>query len=136
MNGQTLSNLRQIRQSLGYKQFHIAKKLGISQTAYSNWENGKTELTADKKSALANLYNRTWQEIETHHEYLNKKNSPYTILENKLKNMETELFLIKNTIAQFIQRGGVTNNKRTFFKCLGKIKIILKVTPLVFIKNL
>lgn len=48
--------IKGLRESYGYTQGYVGKKLDISQQAYSNYEMGKRELPARHAAALAKLY--------------------------------------------------------------------------------
>lgn len=48
--------IKSLRESYGYTQGYVGKKLDISQQAYSNYEMGKRELPARHAAALAKLY--------------------------------------------------------------------------------
>jgi len=53
------NNLRRIRREKDYSQEYVAFKLGISQKAFSNIENGKTELKLSMILSLAKILDTT-----------------------------------------------------------------------------
>ncbi len=55
--------LKEYRKKLGLSQDDIAKKLGVHNTTYGNWELGKTEPTVDTLIKLADFYNVTVDEL-------------------------------------------------------------------------
>ena len=44
-------------------QEHVAKKLGVTQSAISQWESGETMPSADKLKAIAELYQCTVDDL-------------------------------------------------------------------------
>lgn len=48
-------NLKRIRLAKGITQLHIAKKLGISNMAYSRMENGETKIDVERLRVIAIL---------------------------------------------------------------------------------
>lgn len=54
-NQELLLQIRLRRQELGFSQEYLAKKLGISQAAYSKVENGKSSLTVRYLDELSDI---------------------------------------------------------------------------------
>ena len=52
-----MNRIREIREDIGWTQTEIAKKIGITQRNYSYYETGRTMLTEDILTKLADLYN-------------------------------------------------------------------------------
>ena len=103
MNEQTLSNIRDIRRSMDFKQKHIADILGISQTYYSGIENGKKNLTNEIKKGLSAIYDMEWEEIEN---YNKKNNSAIKNMQKKIEALEADIFLLKNVFKNIAYIGG------------------------------
>lgn len=59
----TQASLRELRQQLNISQRYLAGKLGISQRAYSNLENGHTRMTEYKARVLARELNTSAEVI-------------------------------------------------------------------------
>jgi transcriptional regulator with XRE-family HTH domain len=55
MENKHIETLRRKRREFGYSQEYIAEKLGISQKAYSDIENGKTSLKNETRIKLAKI---------------------------------------------------------------------------------
>lgn len=55
--------LKEFRKKIGLSQDDIAKKIGVHNTTYGNWELGKTEPTIDTLIKLADFYNVTVDEL-------------------------------------------------------------------------
>lgn len=53
------SRLKELRKKHGLTQKEIAKLIGISQSSYSNWENGNTEPSLENVVRLAKLFGVT-----------------------------------------------------------------------------
>lgn len=53
------SRLKELRKKHGLTQKEIAKLIGISQSSYSNWENGNTEPSLENVVRLAKLFGFT-----------------------------------------------------------------------------
>lgn len=49
-------SLRAARINAGYSKKEVADVLGVSLGSINNWENGRTEITANALSVLADLY--------------------------------------------------------------------------------
>lgn len=49
-------NLKAIRKSCGYTQKQIAEKLGVVESCYANWEQGRTEPSIDALRKLAVIF--------------------------------------------------------------------------------
>ena len=50
-----IKNLKEIRKSKGLTKVEIARKVGVSITAYSNWENGTSEPNEDNYIKLVEI---------------------------------------------------------------------------------
>ena len=57
--------LRRIREIYGYTQEYVADRLGISQPAYWQKENGKRVPTDERFEQIAELYNLTVDDLKT-----------------------------------------------------------------------
>lgn len=55
--------LKEFRKKIGLSQDDIAKKLGVHNTTYGNWELGKTEPDIKNLIKLADYYNVTVDEL-------------------------------------------------------------------------
>lgn len=55
--------LKEFRKKLGLSQDDMAKKLGVHNTTYGNWELGKTEPTIETLIKIADIYNVTVDEL-------------------------------------------------------------------------
>ena len=58
-NKNLANNLRVLRHYKNYTQTYLAKKLGVSQSDYSNIENGKTALCPKKEKIIEALHQIT-----------------------------------------------------------------------------
>jgi transcriptional regulator with XRE-family HTH domain len=58
-NKNLANNLRVLRHYKSYSQNYLAKKLGVSQSDYSNIENGKTALCSKKEKIVEALHQIT-----------------------------------------------------------------------------
>lgn len=56
-------NLKEIRTKQGFTQTEVAKKLGIAQVTYCNYENGNREPDISTLIKLADLFNVTIDEL-------------------------------------------------------------------------
>ena len=56
-------NVREIRLSLHLSQQEMADRLGVSRTAYRNFENGRTRVFSEYVSKLAEISGKTEEEI-------------------------------------------------------------------------
>jgi transcriptional regulator with XRE-family HTH domain len=65
---QIYENVRSIRAMISCKQETVAKKMGISQNAYSRLERGKVKMTIEKKKALSEALGISEETIEFFHE--------------------------------------------------------------------
>lgn len=63
-----LSNIREIRQKLGYSQEFVAKGLNMSQNGYSLIENGARSLSYDNLNQIAIIFNMNVIDIITYPE--------------------------------------------------------------------
>ena len=54
-----MSNLKAARKAAGYTQAEVAAKIGLTQGAYSGWENGRYKIDSTSLSRLAELFNVT-----------------------------------------------------------------------------
>ena len=50
-------NLKNIRTELGYTQKQVAKKLGVVESCYANWEQGRTEPNISMLRQLGEIFN-------------------------------------------------------------------------------
>lgn len=57
--------IKKIRELKNYKQEYMADKLGISQSAYSRYENMETEVSEDMLKQIAEVLEVTPEQIET-----------------------------------------------------------------------
>lgn len=57
--------LRRIREIYGYSQDYVADRLGISQPAYWQKENGKRMPSEERLEQIAELYNLTVADLKT-----------------------------------------------------------------------
>ena len=55
--------LKEIRKRNGYTQCSLAKELGVSQQAVSNWENGSTEPSVEMLCKLSEIFGCTIDEL-------------------------------------------------------------------------
>lgn len=51
-----MKRIKEERKRLGYKQEHLAKKLGIATNTLCNWEIGRREPSIDSLKALADIF--------------------------------------------------------------------------------
>jgi transcriptional regulator with XRE-family HTH domain len=63
MNETEPNNLRKLRREKDYSQEYMALELGISQKAYTNFENGKIELKQEKIILLSKILNTSISNI-------------------------------------------------------------------------
>ncbi len=56
-------NIRRLRTLQNYKAEEVAKKLGISKSAYSELENNKTEITLTRLQKLSDIFNVSYDFI-------------------------------------------------------------------------
>ena len=56
-------SLKEIRKKLGYSQEEVAKKLGVHNTTYGNWELGKTEPDVNNLIKLSQIYRVSIDEL-------------------------------------------------------------------------
>jgi transcriptional regulator with XRE-family HTH domain len=112
-------SLRELRQQLNISQRYLAGKLGISQRAYSNLENGHTRITEYKAAVLARELNTSLDAIlnqtppagssspEVHIDLLRQRLRQY---EKLLQSLESQLQL-KTQIIQNLIVGREIENK-------------------------
>jgi len=50
------TNLRRLRDAMGYSQEFVAAKLGVSQSAYSKYESGRLRMSVELIGKAADLY--------------------------------------------------------------------------------
>jgi transcriptional regulator with XRE-family HTH domain len=58
------TKLRRIREIFGYSQEYVAERMGISQPAYWQKENGKRMPSNDRFEQIAELYNLTIEDLK------------------------------------------------------------------------
>ena len=63
MKGGRAVTLRERRKKCGMTQEYVAKRLGVDQSAVSNWERGANALRLKHKKKLARLYKCTLDEL-------------------------------------------------------------------------
>jgi transcriptional regulator with XRE-family HTH domain len=63
-NKNLANNLRVLRHYKSYTQNYLAKKLGVSQSDYSNIENGKTALCSKKEKIIEALYQINVEDVK------------------------------------------------------------------------
>lgn len=90
MKRKCLETLRKVRREKNFSQDYMAEKLGITQKAYSDLENGKTTLKNDIVVKLANILDLSPDDLCT------ISNSCSDI--HKLKNEELLKLLAQNNI--------------------------------------
>lgn len=56
--------LKELRTRTGLRQADVAKRLGVTIIAISNWELGKNNILAKYKKKLARLYRCTLEELD------------------------------------------------------------------------
>lgn len=59
MKSKILENIRNIRKSQNRTQAEIAEEMGVSLTAYGNFERGKTRLTQERLEKIAKIFGKT-----------------------------------------------------------------------------
>lgn len=59
MKSKILENIRNIRKSQNRTQAEIAEEMGVSLTAYGNFERGKTRLTQERLEKIARIFGKT-----------------------------------------------------------------------------
>ena len=71
MKSDIVNNLKLLRQKTGMSQKELASKLGVSQNAVYNWENGKREMSIDTIERVAALFDIApsqlmgWEQIDS-----------------------------------------------------------------------
>jgi transcriptional regulator with XRE-family HTH domain len=58
------TKLRRVREIFGYSQEYVAERMGISQPAYWQKENGKRMPSNDRFEQIAELYNLTIEDLK------------------------------------------------------------------------
>lgn len=101
MKSDIVNNLKLLRQKTGMSQKELASKLGVSQNAVYNWENGKREMSIDTIERVAALFDIApsqlmgWEQIDS--AFSGREASPETY--DKLKtNIEKHHGKSKNTV--------------------------------------
>ena len=69
--GSINENIRLIRLSMGFSQEYVADQLGITQSAYSNWEIGSRELTYNNLVRISRIFERNVVDIITYSDKIN-----------------------------------------------------------------
>lgn len=62
---ETATKLRRIREIYGYSQEYVAERMGISQPAYWQKENGKRIPSDARFKQIAELYNLTMEDLKS-----------------------------------------------------------------------
>lgn len=98
LNDLTASKIRQIRKELGYSAEKIAFEMGISKTAYSQMENGKTEISMSRLELLSKALNVPVQNLLSFGPsivQINKDNSShsYAFISNQVNNIDKDIIL-------------------------------------------
>lgn len=69
MEGEQMNNnIKNIRTEIGYKQYKVAEKLGISTRHYARLENGERKARVTELLALSTVFNCTVEELEGNNE--------------------------------------------------------------------
>lgn len=63
INDLTANKIKEIRNTVGFSAEAVANELGISKAAYSQLENGKTEITISKIEMLAKIFQVSMETI-------------------------------------------------------------------------
>ena len=80
MNNKPMTNLKRMRKAMGLKQKDVARVLGITQQAWTNIENGKTNLSERNKTALIEKLNVNPEFLENGTEPIFKNIPPRDVL--------------------------------------------------------
>lgn len=120
MKSKILENVRNIRKSQKETQAQMAEKMGMSLTAYGNWERGVTKLNEERiehfarvngktPSSVVNGYESVEGEASTLEEFrarevqfkdlLASANEKIQYLEKQLRSAENEIDTLKNNVS-------------------------------------
>ena len=89
-NNKEIGNtLKDMRYKMGYSQKQISSYLGISQSAYSQYERGNTAISKDSLEMLANIYGVEEYDILTCNKPLLQADMAFSFIqkEDKIKNL-------------------------------------------------
>ena len=107
MNSTLENRLKELRKENGYTQEDIAKKLGLTKSAYGYYEQGKTVPDAHTLSKLANIFNVSVDYL------LGRTDIKSDIKNNKLNIDEKEKDveeLLEKTMSQILNQDGLMLN--------------------------
>ena len=93
--GQKIKKLRELK---NFTQSHIAKELGITQSAYSKMEMGETEISYNKLTRIGDILGMTPEEISTFNEQM-----IFNVMHNQTGN-------------GFVINKGVTDNEKKLYE--------------------
>ena len=104
-------NIKKIREIKNLTQDYLAGQLGISTKSYASWENGTVQLTLEKISNIANVFEMNPIDLLSFDEkvyfercsngifgYINSNNTLNTFSENERKLYETLISSLKQQI--------------------------------------
>lgn len=101
------SKIRDIRKRRGFSQSDMAKKLGISQRAYSKIELNETQLNWKKLNQIAAILNiGVWELVDTKKEYNPKKNvgeQSVNLLQQLINQYENRIEALEQQVAELKQ---------------------------------
>ncbi len=93
-----LEKIKALRLQKRLSQLDVAEALAISQSAYAQLESGKTEITLTRVEQLAKLFGMTAIELLQYGEEKPQivDNEKVKVLENRIKELEKDLVLLKD----------------------------------------
>jgi transcriptional regulator with XRE-family HTH domain len=91
-----MKNLKKIRMEKGFKQYEVAKHIGVDRTTYSNYETGKRDPDTDTVIKIATLFEVTTDSLLGQEKPLPQKEKPAEVgeLDEDIK----ELLAIQNRL--------------------------------------
>lgn len=93
--------IRNIRKSRGFSQEYVAKRLRITQKAFSKIECGETHLNWEKLNHIATILNvNIWELVDTNKNHNQKISEGINLLEELIKKYEDRIKMLELKVSQ------------------------------------